>query len=297
MHGGEQWRAFSRKVEDLGYSTLLMADHLGEQLSPVPALAAAAAATTRLRVGTLVTCNDFRHPVVHAKEVATLDVLSDGRAEWGMGAGWVQSEYAAAGIPFDEPGTRVERLQESVAVMKQLFGDGPATYRGTHYEVSSLDGQPKPVQRPHPPLTVGGQGERMLAFASREADVISVAPSITARRVGTSAPSETVESAADRQVALIRDVAGERFADLELNMVLFPLAVTDSPEDCAAAWSEHLGYEPEEVLRSPHVGAGTVDEICDVLLERRERWAISYWSVPSTEIDAFAPVVARLAGR
>jgi probable F420-dependent oxidoreductase len=297
VQGGQQWRAFSRRVEELGYSTLVMADHLGEQLSPMPALAATAEATTRLRVGTLVTCNDFRHPVVHAKEVATLDVLSDGRGEWGMGAGWVPSEFEAAGIAFDAPGTRVERLQESVALMKQLFADGPVTFRGTHYTVSSLDGQPKPVQRPHPPLMIGGQGPRMLAFAAREADIVSVAPSIAARHVGATPPSETVEAAMDRQVEEIEVAAGDRFDEIELNAVLFPVAVTDSPEESAAAWSEHLGYDPDEVLRSPHVGAGTVEQLCNALVERRERWGISYWSVPSAAVDAFAPVVARLAGR
>jgi probable F420-dependent oxidoreductase len=291
-----EWRAFARHVEDLGFSTLLVHDHLGGELALVPALAAAAETTTALRVGSLVACNDFRHPVVHARELATLDLLSDGRIEWGMGAGWVASEYAAAGIPFDPGPVRVDRLQEAVTVMKGLFADAPVSHSGHHFEIADLDGQPKPVQRPHPPLLVGGAGARMLRYAARDADIVGVAPSLTARRIGDIPASTSVEAAADRQVAWVKEAAGPRFDDLELNMVALPAIVTKSRAERAAEWSGFLGYEPEQVLASPHVWIGPVSQICDALEARRERWAVSYWVVPAGAADAVAPIVDRLAG-
>jgi probable F420-dependent oxidoreductase len=294
---GPEWRALARRVEDLGFSTLLMDDHLSDHLSPVPALAAAAEATSVLRVGTLVAGNDFRHPVVHARELATLDLLSDGRLEWGIGAGWVEPEYRSAGIPFDPGPVRVGRLEESVAVMKGLFANGPLSHAGAHYRVDELDGQPTPLQRPHPPLLVGGAGARMLRLAGREADIAGVAPSLNARRVGTTPPSTTVETAADRQVAWLREAAGPRFDDLELNMVVFPAIVTRSRRQRASEWSEFLGYEPAQVLASPHVWIGPVGQICDALVACRERWAVTYWVVPAASVDAVAPIVGRLAGR
>jgi len=282
-------------VEDLGFATLVVPDHLGDQLSPVPALAVAAEATTTLRVGPLVACNDFRHPVVHAKELATLDVLSDGRVEWGMGAGWVAPEYETAGMSFDRAGVRVDRMQESVVLIKQLFGDHPVNHQGEHYRVSALDGQPKPIQVPHPPLLIGAAALRMLTFAAREANTIGVAPSLTARRVGDTPASETVEAAADRQVRLVKAAANERFDQVELSMVAFPTIVTDRREERAAEWGEFLGLEPSQVLASPHVLIGTIDQLCDSLIERRERWGVSYWVLPAMAVDAIAPVVARLA--
>ena len=293
---GTEWRKFCRKVEDLGFATLFACDHLGDQVSPVPALAAAAEAATRLRIGTLVTCNDFRHPVVHAKEIATLDLLSGGRVEWGIGAGWFASEYEKAGIEFDPPSVRVDRMQEAVAVMKGLFADGPVTHHGTHYRITALEGGPKPVQRPHPPLLVGGGGRRMLTFAAREAAIVGVAPSQASRRIGEAPAQETVERATDRQVGWIREAAGDRLPHLELQMVVWPAIVTSSPDEPARQWSEHLGLEPAQVLASPHVWMGTIDQICDSLLECRERWDVSYWVVQAADVDVVAPVVARLAG-
>jgi probable F420-dependent oxidoreductase len=297
IFSGKEWRALSRRIEDLGFATLLVSDHLGDQLSPVPALAAAAEATSVLRVGALVACNDFRHPVVHAKEVATLDVLSGGRADWGMGAGWLEPEYTAAGIHFDRSAVRVDRMQEAVAVMKGLFGDGPLNHDGQHYRVDVAEGYPKPHQRPHPPLLVGGAGKRMLTFAAREANIIGIAPSLTARQIGATPARDTVEGAADRQLGWVKAAAGDRFDDIELNMVVYPAIVADAREERAAEWSEFLGLSPTEVLASPHVWIGPVDQICESLTAYRERWGVSYWVVPATAVDAVAPVVARLAGR
>jgi probable F420-dependent oxidoreductase len=293
---GNEWRAICRKVEDLGFSTIFVPDHLGNQLAPIAALGAAAENTTTLRTGVLVSCNDFRHPAVYAKDVATLDLLSGGRAEWGMGAGWLESEFASAGIPFDHSAVRVDRLEEAVAVMKGLFADGPLTHQGEHYQLQSLESLPKPLQRPHPPLLIGGSRKRMLRLAAREAQIVGVAPSWTARRIGSAPPTQTVEQAADTQVGWIREAAGCRFDDIEINMVAFPAVVTGDRVTRATSFASGLGLEADEVLVSPHVWIGTVDQICESLSERRERWGVSYWVVPATAVDAIAPVVARLAG-
>ena len=293
---GEEWRTLARKVEDLGYSTLFLPDHLGNQLAPVPALAAAAEVTSRLRLGMLVAANDFRHPVIHAKEVATLDVLSGGRVEWGVGAGWLEPEYQAAGIPFDPAGVRVSRLAESIEVMRALFGRDEVHHVGDHYRLAGLQGFPNPIQQPHPPLLVGGAQRRMLSFAARAANIVGVAPSLTTRDLG-GPPRHTVVEAADRQLEWIRAAAGDRFDDLELNMVAFPAAVTDEPRLRAEQIASHLGIPPDEVLSSPHVVLGSVDEICEQLEAHRERWSVSYWVVPARSAQALSPVVARLTGR
>jgi probable F420-dependent oxidoreductase len=293
---GEDWRTFCRKVEDLGFATLVMPDHLGDQFAPTVALASAFEVSSTLRMGVLVTCNDFRHPVVHAKELATLDVLSAGRIEWGAGAGWLAPEYEMAGIPFDRPAVRVDRTREAVAVMKRLFRDGPVTFEGEYYSIKRLEGQPKPIQRPHPPLLVGGAGKRMLTFAAREADIIGIAPSPTARAVGARPPLETVQAAVDSQVRWIKEVSGDRFGSIEINMVASPAIVTGDRETRAAKLADRLGLAPAEVLVSPHVWLGSVEQICDSLAERRQRWGTSYWAVPATAVDAVAPVVDRLAG-
>ncbi len=281
----------------MGFASLLVSDHLGDQLALIPALAAAVDATTSIRVGALVACNDFRHPVMYAKELASLDLLSNGRIDWGIGAGWLAPEYEKAGIPFDRPGVRADRLREAVLVMKGCFGDAPVTFEGSHYRVRDLVGMPKPVQRPHPPLLLAAAGRRLLSFAAREADIIGIAPSITAKRLGDHAPSQSVEAAVDEQIEWIRTAAGDRGEHLELNMVAFPLAVTDDAAGAAARIGPAVRLSPEEVLRSPHIWVGTTDEIVASLERHRERWGISYWAVPAPAIDRVAPVIEQLAGR
>ncbi len=178
VHGSTsraEWRGIARQAEALGYSTLFLPDHLGDQLSPIPALVAAAEATSMLRVGSLVFDNDFRHPVMLAKEAATPDVLSDGRLELGVGAGWLKPEYEQAGIPFERACVRIARLEETIRIVKGLFADGPADFAGQYCTITGLEGFPKPAQRPHPPLHIGG-GQRLLSIAAREADSIGFLP-------------------------------------------------------------------------------------------------------------------------
>jgi probable F420-dependent oxidoreductase len=296
--------ANARRVEELGFSTLLLRDHFDDQYAPIAAMTAAACATSMLRVGCLVYDNDYRHPLVLAKELTTIDVLSGGRVEVGLGAGWMAPDYEQSGIPFDPPGVRVSRFEEAVQLMKGLFGDGPFDFKGDHYTVVGHDAYPKPVQRPHPPILVGGGGKRLLTFAAREADIIGLNPRRRSNEQwdDQNLPDATAE-AADRKVGWIRDAAGARYPSIELSVVVPFVVVTDDREGFAKTIAAGLeanaaGVElsAENVLASPYVLAGSIDEICDTLRERRERWDVSYLVFNDDSIDAVAPIVERLAG-
>lgn len=290
------WRALARKVEGLGYSRLTVSDHLDEQLAPIAALMAAADATTSLRLGAMVFCNDYRHPVVLAKEAATLDVLSGGRFELGLGAGWMRADYERAGIPLDPPGVRIDRLEEAIEVLKRLFLDEPCNYEGAHYRVAGLQGTPSPVQRPHPPILVGGGGRRILELAARQADIVGLNPSMAAGVIDASAGPDATAAATDRKVAWIRAAAGERFDHLELQARVHLVAVTDDRAGLAEALAPSFGLTAEQALASPHTLCGTVDQIVDDLVARRERFGLSAVGIGLGAVDALAPVVARLAG-
>src|SRR6266700_7613977 len=237
VHGSKsrtEWIGIARQAEVLGYSTLLIPDHLGDQLAPIPALVAAADATSTLRVGSLVFDNDFRHPVVLAKEAATLDVLSGGRLELGLGAGWLTTDYEQSGIPCDPPGIRIDRMVEGLRVVKGLLGDGPLTFRGEHYAIAGLDGRPKPVQRPHPPVLIGGGGRRILTIAAREADIVGIGTNLRSGRIGPHLAENVTPEATARKVGWVREAAGDRFDQVELQMGIFLLQVTGDREAAAA---------------------------------------------------------------
>ena len=289
------WPALARKVEDLGYAALTVADHLDDQLAPVPALMAAADATTTLRVGALVFCNDYRHPVVLAKEAATLDVLSGGRLDLGIGAGWMTTDYEQSGIALDPAAVRVDRLTEAVTIVKGLFGEGPFSFSGKHYSITDLDGLPKPVQRPHPPIIIGGGGRRVLELAAREADIVGINVDLRAGRIDESAGPNATVAATDQKLVWVRHAAGERFADLELQVRVHLAVITDDRETMAKQLAPGLGLTPEQALLSPHALAGTVEQIVDPLVERRERWGISTIGLSADAIEPFAPIVSKLA--
>ena len=292
-----EWADKARKVERLGYSVLLVPDHLAELLAPFPALAAAAAATTRLRVGTGVLNNDLRHPLLTAREAATLDVLSDGRLELGIGAGHMQSEYAQMGLAFDAGATRVERLAEAVVIVKRLLEGEAVSFAGRHYRVTAHTLHPRPIQRPRPPLFIGGNAPRLLAVAAREADIVGLT-GIAFRRGGAQPDvSDFRPAAVDERVRLLRETAAGRFEQLELNALVQRVIVTDdrhkAAQELTARWP-HL--TADEILASPYVLLGTVDQLVDNLRARRDRWGISYVMTHEPFMDALAPVVARLAG-
>jgi probable F420-dependent oxidoreductase len=284
----------ARRAEAVGFSTLVLPDHLLEQHAPVPLLATVAAVTERLRVGTFVLNVDLRHPAVLAHELASLDLLSGGRLEIGIGAGWNQPEYAAIGVPFDPVPTRVARLAEAVAVLKGCFSDGPFSLAGEHYTITGHDGQPKPVQRPHPPLMIGGGGRRTLTLAAREADVVGLAP-----RPGD--PRSFTLAATEEKIGWVREAAGDRFDALEFNVYPSggPVLVTDDARGAARERVDRFraqGVEltVQEVLDSPHVFVGSVAGLTEKILGLRERFGISSIML---DPDGTEPIVEALAGR
>jgi probable F420-dependent oxidoreductase len=299
---GATWEATARRYEDLGFAVLTLADHFDDQLAPIAAMTAAACATTTLRVGCLVFDNDYRHPLVFAKEMATLDVISGGRVEVGMGAGWMGSDYAEAGITYDPPATRVSRFMEGVRVVKALLSDAPVNFTGAHYTITGHQALPKPVQQPHPPIVIGGGGPRVLRFAAGEADVININPrNLGNERWAVTNVNDATEAATDRKIGWVREAAGARIADIELGItVAFVIETEDRvalAESIAAGLPQVDGRppDPQQVLASPHVLIGTIDEMATTLQERRTRWGFSYITFVAAAVDTVAPLVHRLA--
>ncbi len=290
---GHDWREKCHRVESLGYDTLLVADHFPRGLGPFAALATAAAITDRLRVGTFVLANDFRHPAVLAKEAATLDLLSDGRLEVGIGAGWLRSEYDAAGIPFDRAGVRIDRLEEALPIIRRLWSEDNVTAQGRFYNVADLSILPRPVQTPHPPVMVGGGGQRILSLAARHADIVALNPRATPE--GTPDHRDITAEVTTQKLSWVHDAASERFPDLELNIVVLRVVPTDDREATADQLARELHLTRDEVLESPHVLLGTADEMAETLRQRRSLYGISYISVTEDGLEPFAPVIARLA--
>jgi probable F420-dependent oxidoreductase len=295
VESGHDWPERARRVERLGYSVLSVPDHFRNQLASVPALTAAALATTRLRVGSLVFCNDFHQPVTLAREAASIDALSDGRLELGLGAGWLRAEYDEAGIRFDPARTRIERLEEAVAIIKRLLAGDAVTFSGRHYTVTNLAGSAT-IQRPHPPLLVGGGGRRTLTLAAREASIVGFVPRALPDGSGLDR-ADFGEAALREKVAWVRDAAGDRFESLELNALIQAVAVSDQRRGTADQLAARFRVAPEVVLESPYALVGTIDEICETLARRRERFGISYLTVFERDAEAFAPVVEKLAMR
>jgi probable F420-dependent oxidoreductase len=292
------WVEKARRIEALGYDVLTFPDHLSELLAPMPAVVAAAEATTAIRVGANVLNNDFRHPVLVAREAATADFLTGGRFLLGLGAGHVKAEYDEAGLVFDKGGVRVERLAEAIAIVKGLMTGAPFTFTGNYYHLTNHRIHPPPVQEPRPPLAIAGNGRQLLTLAAREADIIGFS-GITFRRGGTFADLSAWKlSGVDQRIRFVREVAGDRFAQLELNPLVQRVVVVDdrrrAAEELARHWTQ---LTPEEILESPFVLVGTITEMVDDLLTRRERWGFSYVTIFEPYLDAFAPVVDRLRGK
>jgi probable F420-dependent oxidoreductase len=290
------WIALARNVESLGYSTLTMPDHFDDQFAPVPALMAAAAATETLRVGALVWDNDYKHPVVLAKELATIDVLSGGRLEIGLGAGWLATDYQKSGIPYDSNKVRVDRFEEGLAVIKAAMSGEAFSFVGSHYTINDFTGTPRPVQSPCPPILVGGGGKRVLSIAASQADIIGINGTLSAGAVGPDAVATMTAAAVDQKVEIVHAAAGARLDHLEFNVRAFLVRVTDDRDAAVEQIAGFVQVDPSMVLESPFVLIGTPTQIVEDLLRRRERWGFSYVIVGADDVESFAPVVSELAG-
>ncbi len=300
----EDWIQNAQRAEQLGYATLLIRDHFihgsfNHQLAPISALMAAADATKVLYVGSLVFSNDYRHPVLLAKEAATLDVLSGGRFELGLGAGWLKDEYEQIGLPFNSAGVRVERMQEAIRVLKGLFTENSFSFAGNHYTITQLESFPKPLQKPHPPLLIGAGGKRMLSIAAQEADIIGILPIALMNGTISDNPVERMASTIAQKVEWIREAAGDRFEDIELSMIV-SLSITEHQQQRAEQIMREREWgslATQDVLDMPSILIGTVEEITEKLYTLRELYGLSYFVIPDASVEAFAPVVAQLAGK
>ncbi|MCF3938574.1 LLM class F420-dependent oxidoreductase [Gordonia tangerina] len=304
--GARKFVKLAQTAEEYGYDTFAVPDHLGNQVGPIAALGALTQATSTIRLATSVLANGWRHPAMVAKEATTIDVLSKGRLELGIGAGWMKEEFDKAGIEFESPGVRIRRLDEALTILDGLMRGETVDFAGEFYQINGLEGSPRPRQGPRPPIAVGGGGPKMLALAAKHADIISVAPSTT--REGKMRLSDmTIEKTAQR-VDRIREVAGDRFDDIELNWTIAVIVITDDREATAEMALKALeqGYPPnierdceftvDDVMASPYLAMGTFEEIAEQIREVRRRTSMSYVGVFPTQMDAFAPVISLLKG-
>jgi probable F420-dependent oxidoreductase len=296
-HTGESLAAVARHAEELGYSTIYFPDHFVDtELAPMIGMAAAASATTTLNVGALVFDNDYKHPAILAKEVATNDVLSGGRTELGIGAGWMEVDYTALGLPYDRPGVRIARLDEALQVIKGCFGAEAFSFAGEHYVVTEYQSIPKPAQATVP-ILIGGGGPKVLRLAGREADIVGINPNLKAGAVTADAVTDSLAAMTDQKVEWIREGAGSRFDDLELQIRYFLASITEDRNSFAAAVAPGFGISADEALEAGLALVGSVDEVCDLMQVRRDRWGVSYAVIGGDQIEMFAPVVERMAGK
>ena len=281
-----------RQAEDHGFHVLTGVDHIGPPLGVIPMLAAAAELST-LRLGTMVIANDYRHPVILAKDAATLDVISEGRLELGIGTGWIRDQYESAGFPYEPAGTRVRRLEEAIQVLKGYWTGRRFVYHGNHYEVDIV-GSPEPVQPGGPPLLIGASGDRMLRLAARHADIVGI--TVTRGQTGFSTFGSAVARSADelpRQLSVLRSAAGQRFDDIELSVLIHHF---EPDESMAEATAREVGVSPERLRASPHSLVGSVDEMVAAIVERREHHGISYFAFRGADLPDAGHVVSRLSG-
>jgi len=298
----------ARAVEALGYSTFGLADHLVRPFAPLVAGQAVADATTTLRITQTVLAQDFREPVVLAKELATLDVLSEGRLQVGLGAGWLRQEYEDGGMRFDPAPVRIARMEETAMILKGLFTEERFTFAGEHYRITDVPGLPRPVQQPRPPLMIGGGARMVLSVAARQADIVQLMPSNPGGRSLLDA-SQFSAAAIEEKIGWVRDAAGSRFDEIELSAQLLECAVTDRPDEHLGDFAERIALvtqrmggarvelDQEALRSSPIVAVGPLDEVCERLVETRDRFGISYFAAPiDARPEILAPVIERLAG-
>ena len=291
---GKEWRDLAKQAEDLGYESFQIDDHFGNQLAPVPAIMAAAAATEKIYVGPHVAGIDFRNPVLFAKEAATIDLLSDGRMMLGLGAGWSKDDYAIAGIDQAAASVRIERLGEAVAIMRGLWGAEPFSFTGSHYSVAEVNAMPKPVNQI--PILIGGGGQKLLTLATQVADIVGINPKIVGKSINPRSMATAAADAVDEKIGFVKAAAGDRFGEIELQLQLFKTQITDDPGPVIDGLAKAFGLPPEVVAPAPFFQIGSVAQIKENLIAMRERWGISYIVCQNDGTQALAPIVAELAG-
>jgi probable F420-dependent oxidoreductase len=309
-NSGKEWRELARKAEASGFSSFHLADHIigpgpaltatghpVQTVAAIPAMAVAAEATSTIKVGCRVLCVDYRNPVMLAKEVATLDFFSEGRLELGLGAGWLQGEYEAIGVPFDRAGVRIDRFEEVIALLRASFADGELNIDTPHVHAVGFEAVPKPFTKSGPPIMIGGGAKRILTIAGREADIVSLNFNNSSGKLGAAGIGSSTAELTDQKIQWIKDGAGARFDQIEIEIAAYFTIVTPDGEGTRAKMAPMFGMTPEVFAEHPNALIGTVDEICDRIVERRERFGISYVSFGASVIDAVIPVVERLAGK
>ncbi len=285
-----------RRAEDAGFDVLAGVDHIGPPLGVIPMLAFAAE-ISRLRVSSMVAANDYRHPVLLARDAATIDVLSEGRFELGIGTGWIEAQYESAGILYDRPAVRVDRLEEAIAIIKGCWGNQGFHFRGEHYQVDLTEKLPKPTQEPHPPLLIAGAGPRMLRLAGREADIVGITMTHGHTSFDTLVPA--IAASGDRlaeQLSWVREAAGDRFPEIELSVMVHQLIAASDVDSTALSIAEAAGTTKARTLDSPHVLVGPPERMIDTLVARRELLGLSYVVFRGVHLEDVAPVVTQLAG-
>ncbi|MDP6377684.1 MAG: TIGR03621 family F420-dependent LLM class oxidoreductase [Pseudomonadales bacterium] len=305
---GVDWAGKAQRAEALGYSTFSLADHiLGpgpalektnhpvQDVAAIPAMAYAAAVTSHIRIGSRVLCIDYYDPVVLAKSAMTIDMLSGGRLELGLGAGWLVEEYNAIGLSFDEPRVRIDRLEDVIAGIRAFSGEGYVNVSNDTIQWRDFEGVPKPVSKP--PLMIGGGSPRVLRLAGREADIASLNFNNRAGVIGADGVRSSDEALTEEKVGWIREGAGERFGDIEIEIGVYFAFVMDDPAPVVKGFCDMFGYTQDDMLRHPHALFGSVDAVCDEITRRRKLYGVSYFTVGYDAMEAFAPVVDRLAGK
>ena len=293
----KEWVELAKSTEDNGFSTLTMPDHFTDQLAPVPALMSAADATSKLRIGALVWDNDYKHPVVLAKELATMDLLSDGRLEIGIGAGWMATDYEQSGMVYDKPGVRIDRFLEGLEIIKRAMTGEKFSFTGAHYKITDYVSAPLPVQRPCPPILIGGGGPRVLKLAAQLADIVGINPSMKDGTVNAETITHMTADAVAEKIKIVQTAASSRMQDIELNIRTFLVNIRDSADEAINGTANMLKVDPKMVADSPFALMGPPAKIAEDLIARRERWGLSYIIVGGEDVNSFAPVIKILAGK
>ena len=293
----KEWVELAKSTEDNGFSTLTMPDHFTDQLAPVPALMSAADATSKLRIGALVWDNDYKHPVVLAKELATMDLLSDGRLEIGIGAGWMATDYEQSGMVYDKPGVRIDRFLEGLEIIKRAMTGEKFSFTGAHYKITEYVSAPLPVQRPCPPILIGGGGPRVLKLAAQLADIVGINPSMKDGTVNAETITHMTADAVAEKIKIVQTAASSRMQDIELNIRTFLVNIRDSADEAINGTANMLKVDPKMVADSPFALMGPPAKIAEDLIARRERWGLSYIIVGGEDVNSFAPVIKILAGK